>query len=263
MSDYKFILNNTEVHPIYSNDLALEYSQESNQQFYRKSLNGSLVFINRDFDYIINQDFETELILEIKSQNQTIFTGYFYRTDCNVDYDHKKIEVKLNTKDEYADILAGLEKEYNLVDLKPEIESINLSVRGLLQIYQPGESVLSCFIGNLYWEQDCETIDDINQLQNEFGFAKVADYAYVDVERGMFPMLDLSGQYLRDITDGPYNWIRTDGKYRIQKRFIQSGQGQIAFQYRAVLESSQEEVAISGSNGLAYTQQGILETNGT
>lgn len=74
------------------------------------------------------------------------------KTDCTfTDYD-KKVVVQPDAIDDYNDVLAGLEKEYNLIALAPTIQRITINKRPLIQIYVPGDSVVSCFwavrIGN-------------------------------------------------------------------------------------------------------------------
>lgn len=67
------------------------------------------------------------------------------KTDCTFNDDDKTVEVQPETVDEYNNVLAGLEKEYNLIELAPEIQFINIKKRPLIQIYVPGDSIVSCF----------------------------------------------------------------------------------------------------------------------
>lgn len=65
------------------------------------------------------------------------YQGKFMKTDCTfVDYD-KKVTVQPDVIDEYNDVLAGLEKEYNLITLAPTIQRITINKRPLIQIYVP------------------------------------------------------------------------------------------------------------------------------
>lgn len=220
---YRFKLNGSQVAPKYNSGLALEYAQESSQKFYRTSLSGSLTFTESDYDAIMSQPFDFEHVLTIETlQNKVwalVWTGSFYRTDCTINIEDKKIEVKPTVKDEYVDIINGLDKEFNLVELKPAIENVNLRKRPLIQIYQPGESVVSCFIGGLYWEQDCDIVESANELTDNYGFAKIMDYAYIQVVRfpvGVIP--DISGIYTRSFSVGgliTLEWLREDGEYKI------------------------------------------------
>ena len=59
----------------------------------------------------------------------------------------KKVTVQPDTIDDYNEVLAGLEKEYNLITLAPSIQRITINKRPLIQIYVPGDSIVSCFLG--------------------------------------------------------------------------------------------------------------------
>lgn len=67
------------------------------------------------------------------------------KTDCEWNDDDKKCTVQPDALDEYNDVLAGLDKEYNLIPLAPAITRMTLQKRPLIQVYLPGDSVVSCF----------------------------------------------------------------------------------------------------------------------
>lgn len=165
------------VHPNYKDDLAKEYELETNQRFYRAKLSGKLSFIRDDYDYINNKPFDTTFLLLIEKSNDggktwtSYYSGQFMKTDCTfIDYD-KKVTVQPDTIDEYNDVLAGLEKEYNLITLAPAIQRITINKRPLIQIYVPGDSIVSCFLGGTNWEQDANATTDQNTLIQTYHFA--------------------------------------------------------------------------------------------
>lgn len=165
------------VHPNYKDDLAKEYELETNQRFYRAKLSGKLSFIRDDYDYINNKPFDTTFLLQIEKSNDggktwmSYYSGQFMKTDCTfIDYD-KKVTVQPDTIDEYNDVLAGLEKEYNLITLAPAIQRITINKRPLIQIYVPGDSIVSCFLGGTNWEQDANATTDQNALVRTYHFA--------------------------------------------------------------------------------------------
>ena len=163
--------------PTYKDDLAKDYEQETNQRFYRAKLSGKISFIGDDFDYIMSKAFETQYSLLIeRSDNWGVawvkeFGGKFFRTDCTINIDNKKITVQPDPVDEYNDTLAGIENEYNLIPLAPEIERILMRKRPLIQVYIPGDSIVSCFLGGNYWEQDANATTDRNALVRTYHFA--------------------------------------------------------------------------------------------
>lgn len=166
-----------DVAPTYKDDLAKEYELETNQRFYRAKLSGKVSFIRDDYDYIRAQSFSTKFIVIVFKSNdggQTwydYFRGKFMNTDCEFDDDNKKVQLQLETLDDYNDTLAGLEKEYNLIELAPAINPIQLTKRPLIQLYIPGDSVVSCFLGGIYWEQDANAVTNKNDLINRYHFA--------------------------------------------------------------------------------------------
>lgn len=165
------------VYPTYKDDLAKDYELETNQRFYRAKLSGKISFIRDDFDLINNAPFDTEFGFYIRRSNdwgQTWleeFSGKFMKTDCTFNNDDKKVTLQPEVLDEYNDVLAGLEKEYNLIPLAPAIERLLLQKRPLIQIYIPGDSIVSCFLGGSYWEQDANATTDRNALVNTYHFA--------------------------------------------------------------------------------------------
>lgn len=171
------VLQGQTVHPIYKDDLAKEYELETNQRFYRAKLSGKITFVRDDYDYINRQSFDNEFLYCIEKSDDggrtwfQYFQGKFMKTDCTfTDYD-KKVVVQPDTIDDYNDVLAGLEKEYNLITLTPTIQRITINKRPLIQIYVPGDSVVSCFLGGTNWEQDANATTDQNALVQTYHFA--------------------------------------------------------------------------------------------
>lgn len=165
------------VYPTYKDDLAKEYELETNQRFYRPKLSGKISFIRDDYDFLAAQQFQTTFgfIME-KSGDLGVtwsrdFEGKFMKTDCQWNDDDKKCTVQPDVLDEYNDTLAGLEKEYNLIELAPRIVRCQIDKRPLIQVYMPGDSVVSCFTAGTYWEQDANATTDRNALVRTYHFA--------------------------------------------------------------------------------------------
>lgn len=166
---YKFELskdgtNFRRVYPVYKDDLAKDFQLQQNEEFYRASLSGKLTFQSDDYTFINSSAFETEFELHISisyDAGQTwalYWVGRFWKTDCEFNDDDKTIVVQPAVYDEYNDVLAGMEKEYNLIELAPEIERISIKKRPCLQIYIPGAGSVGqiMFGNNTYWETECE-----------------------------------------------------------------------------------------------------------
>ena len=163
--------------PNYKDDLTLDYELETNQRFYRAKLSGKINFVRADYDIINNAPFDSEFFLYIEKSDdwgQTYNQYYkakFMKTDCTFNDDDKLVTVQPETIDQYNDVLAGLEKEYNLIELAPQIEFLTIRKRPLIQTYIPGDSIVSCFLGGTNWEQDANATTDQNALIQTYHFA--------------------------------------------------------------------------------------------
>lgn len=168
------------VHPVYKDDMALDYALESQQLFYRAELSGKMDFVGEDASLIIGQPFTTEYVLTIQSSNDFGLTwsdfhvSKFYQTDCTISLDDLKVTVKPAVKDRYQKVLDSLEKEYNLIELLPVIEPIILTRRGIIQVYGRGESIITNIYSGISWEQDFD-IQGAEPTGSPFHFAKIAN----------------------------------------------------------------------------------------
>lgn len=218
------------VHPLCKNDIAKEYEKEQNQQFFRAKLNGKFKFVGPDFDYIDQKSFETKFVVVVYiswNAGQTwneYWRGHFYKTDCTFDYDNKVIDVSPSVDDQYTNILAGLENEYNLIDLLPETRRIMAVKRPLIQIYVAGENVVSCIIPGASWEQDCEVIENDAELTGTYHFALNRAVRYVTITGELTP--DATGVYggTKPAEYGTYNYVNGDFTFA----FVKTGVGQTA-----------------------------------
>ena len=206
------------VHPNYKDDLAKEYELETNQRFYRAKLSGKLSFIRDDYDYINNKPFDTTFLLLIEKSDDggktwtSYYSGQFMKTDCTfIDYD-KKVTVQPGTVDEYNDVLAGLEKEYNLITLAPAIQRITINKRPLIQIYVPGDSIVSCFLGGTNWEQDANATTDQNALVRTYHFALCNILKEIQITSHGSPAV-ISGLYTGRMATGATPGVFTGNLY--------------------------------------------------
>ena len=196
---YKFELtagNTTQrAFPIYKDDLAKDFEKESGQEFFRAKLSGKLTFESDDYTFIVSQAFDTQFVLEIfisynAGQSWTSYwRGTFWKTDCEFDGDAETVIVQPTVWDQYNDVLAGLDKEYNLIELAPEIVPVKADKRPMIQVYVPGQSVVGCFLSGMWWEQEAEPESDETKLVNDFKFALNKVMTMADVSGSMSPQL--------------------------------------------------------------------------
>lgn len=193
--------------PNYKDDLTLDYELETHQRFYRAKLSGKINFVRADYDIINNAPFDSEFFLYIEKSDdwrQTYNQYYkakFMKTDCTFNDDDKLVTVQPETIDQYNDVLAGLEKEYNLIELAPQIEFLTIRKRPLIQIYVPGDSIVSCFLGGTNWEQDANATTDQNALIQTYHFALCNILKEIQITSQGSPAV-ISGLYTGRMTTG-------------------------------------------------------------
>lgn len=185
--------------PIYKDDLAKDFEKESGQEFFRTKLSGGLTFQSNDYTYIVSQAFDTQFVFDIFiSYNagqswESYWRGTFWKTDCDFDDDAKTVSVNPTVWDQYNDVLAGMDKEYNLIELAPEIVPVKADKRPMIQVYVPGQSVIGCFLSGMWWEQECEPESDEDKLSEigdgKLNFALNKVMTVIDVSGLMLPQL--------------------------------------------------------------------------
>lgn len=181
--------------PIYKDDLAKDFEKQSNQEFFRAKLSGKLTFESDDYTFIVSRAFDTQFVLEIfisynAGQSWTSYwRGTFWKTDCEFDNDTQTVVVQPTVWDQYNDVLAGLDKEYNLIELAPEIVPVKADKRPMVQVYVPGQSVVGCFLSGMWWEQEAEPESDETKLVNDFHFSLNKVMTVADVSGSMSPQL--------------------------------------------------------------------------
>lgn len=229
---YKFELSANSVtiesHPNFKDDLAIEYALESNQEFYRGKLNGKLTFQKEDFSFIIFDpsdgtrrplDTQFDIVIYISydrgSSWSQYWAGQFWRTDCEVDEDDKTVIASPNVNDQYNAILAGLEKEFDLISLAPVIQPIKLDKRSLIQVYVPGQSVIGCFLSNMWWEQECEAISNVDDLINTYHFQKNVENRNIVCSGNISPQLPPAFTGPKPYMTPNYSYYLDNGDFRI------------------------------------------------
>ena len=212
--------------PIYKDDLAKNYEKESGQEFFRAKLSGKLTFEKDDYTYIVSAAFDKQFLLNIYiSYNggrtwALYWTGTFWKTDCEFDGDAETVVVQPTVLDQYNDILAGLDKEYNLIDLAPSMAQIKADKRPMIQVYVPGQNVVGCFLSGMWWEQEAEPESDETKLVNDFKFALNKSLAVAEVSGTMSPQLPdfftkvFTGEKFNLATIGTTDFVGTNYTFR-------------------------------------------------
>lgn len=216
---YKFELNGQPCSPIYSQGLEISYELQSQEQFFRENLSGELTFVSGDYAMIQAMPIDFQFLLDMyisydRGATWTLYwQGTFWKTDCEFDMDGRKLTVKPTVKDAYLGVIAGLEKEYNLIDLAPEIRAVKADKRALTQVYVPGESVVGCFLSGMWWEQECEVVSNTNDLTSLYHFALKGDYRVIETSGNTYP--PVPAVIVGDIPSTT-NYSITQGDYRFE-----------------------------------------------
>ena len=176
---YKWMLDGGQVYPVYPDDVNIEYTMETGQRFFREKIGSKLVFLGDDYQFIMQQiglDFGHQFIVVLKKSVdggatwEDYHTGQFHATDCVINTDDCKVTVQPDTKDAYTDILAGLDNEYNLVEITNEVSRVSIRKRPLLQAYVLGDSKVTCMLSGMVWEQDASAVDDDEAMVEHYNF---------------------------------------------------------------------------------------------
>ena len=221
---YKFELSAGEdtqdAYPIYGNDLSKDFERQSNEQFFRAKLSGKLTFQCADYDFIAGQAFDTQFLFKIYISYsggtlwQNYWQGTFWKTDCEFNDDDKTVIVTPTVDDQYNAVLAGMEKEFDLITLAPAIERIKFDKRPMIQIYSLGSTTMACFLSGMWWEQECQAVDNANTLRNTYHFSDCASQnVYVltgEINREIAPVgSGYTFSIIHDYDEIGYFWLAT------------------------------------------------------
>lgn len=233
--------------PVYKDDLAIDYALEQNQEFYRGKLSGKLTFQKDDYLFIRSKAFDTQFDIVISisydgGQTWAVYwSGQFWKTDCAFNEDDQTAIVAPNVNDRYNVILAGMDKEYNLIDLAPVIQPVKLDKRPMIQVYVPGQTVIGCFLSGMWWEQECDAVTSESALENTYHFAKNKTARIVEVTQQGTPTIP-------EIYFGePYSGIGTTEYTKDGYKFLHS-------YYRATSATFEKFQIVRISDGMVMWQ---------
>jgi len=194
--------NDIELNACYGDDFTIDYQEETGERFFRRFLNDGIILSKEEFDIIDQTPFDTEFTLEIHEaldgQNFQIFwKGIFFKTDIKFDNDDFNLKVQPDVVDQYKTLMEGMDREFDLIKLAPDLQEIDMIKRPILQIYALGMSVITNVMGSNF---SVDSINggpyftaDIPQLENDFHFF---DYGfYVNVPPGTYTEPNIEGTY--------------------------------------------------------------------
>lgn len=223
--------------PHYSK-LENKYKKETDQVFFRSSLEGSIKIFGTDFDFIKSQLLETKYLLIVTDNSGKVLAlNSFVETDCKLDDTKHSIDLKLSPIDRYSKIMNNYDNTYDLIKLSPAITPLTLTKRLLYQFYIQGANSVSCYANGTYWEQDTsEAIDDADALEKKYYFSKNLSIQEFLITEEMSSKY--AGTYSHVPGTPPTTWVnQTKGDGHIKMIGISdlsqaaSGQGDVTFRW--------------------------------
>jgi len=193
-----------EVTPHYKK-LELQNKKESNQMFFRESLNGTVKLHGDDYQFVNTASLEQDLLFAIyNSQDTIIAKNKFNKTDCKYDHARSMVQLKLSPEDIYSQVLDKYENSYDIIKLSPAITRLTMTKRMAYQIYIAGANNITTVANGTYWEEDVnEPISDLGKLQDKYYFAKIGNSFY-EVHLSGFNY-DINSTYIVDKNSNIWN----------------------------------------------------------
>lgn len=240
-------INGRTINNVYRDSAKKELSKPGGNWFFRTKPPTGLKIVGSDFDWMDNQPFDTEFIITstVTPDSGAPFqdwSGKFYKTYLKIDFDDKVATIqKIDENDDYTALMNGVNNEYDLFELLPEVERVYGDRQALVQVYIPGNSTISNYLyGGRFWEQSVKfAVTDDTELQNTHKFAKMVRLHTISV-RGSGTPEECRGDYVyagaftqfQDMTFAGRN-----GVYELRYIFTGTGAGDIRYIFRIVRTS--------------------------
>lgn len=259
--------------PRWGDEAAFVTEGDNVEQYFREKLNVKLTYQREDFDSIYSAPFDTEFRVLLQQSVggvwQSLWIGKFWYNDVEYDVDNRTCVVSPADFDLYDDLLGGLEKEFNLIELEPPTVTVQMLKQAVIQVYLPGSSFVANYTNDgIFYETPCTpfnttpapgetgTTDNHDTLTDDSGFGMGTGYAspgdglfnwarVVIPGSGLTP--DVSGVYYAQSyeADGrpiltsnvATSYIREDGVYAIVND-VSPPPGQIRQYIRRVSDSA-------------------------
>jgi len=214
---YRFLLafdnQEKQVYPIIKKDDGLEMSMSKDDRYVLTKWNGVFTFQRDDFETINAQDFDTDFKIKVQRKNRdggwfTIFNGIFNKTDCDFDINQKRIKARVRTDDYTTKFIENLEKEFDIIELGAERNTITYEKQPLIQVYRRWATKITNFYKGQSYDSDVTPVWSHDDLINKYHFGDPLDIAEIE-DTGLVP--DISGKYLKGLNKLPL--LRNDSDY--------------------------------------------------
>lgn len=214
MVKYRFTLDGRIVRPNYSDKMTLDRAREGEYIFFRSKLSEPMKFLRSDYLYIMGEDLAHKFVFKIEESLDfgatwwPFYEGFFYKTDCEFDLDHLIITAEIKTQDQYTAILDGLEREEDVIKMAVARTPVKLDKRPIIQIYIPGDDVITSIVGGSYGEQAANSSLDNEHIEGHFKFSLSNMLREIRLTAVTAP-INVDGVYV-----GETNYDSSHGDYR-------------------------------------------------
>ena len=171
-----------EVKPHYKS-LSKHFAKESNQVFFRESIEGKVNLWRQDYMLVKNASLEDTFEFYIYRNGSRYAVNEFNKTDCKYDHSKGSVELKLSPKDKYTKVLNGYGKTHDLLKLPIRKSMAQLTKRSIVQMYLQGGNTISNYGSGTYWEEEViNPINNANDLENKYHFSKCPQFVDVRLD---------------------------------------------------------------------------------
>jgi len=241
----------TTANPVWGDDAAIESSRGDGFAFFRDQLGGQFLFLGDDARSIIDADIEDEIVFVLEWWNGAAWevenTSVFTKTDCDISDNpgDVRVEPDFRTRDRYEKVLAGMEREFDLIELAPAITEVLYTRQALFQLYENGSTVLTSVLSGVYFEETVTPETSGTTLLTDYFFGILGHYGAIVYDPDDLPVPDVRGSYSNEtgLLSGTFRRV-DDGTYRIQLNDLGSGN----FQFVIIQVSGSVTVYEAGVN---------------
>lgn len=183
--------------PVYK-ALSKKLSKESNQEFFRETLEGNISLHGEDFLKVYSASLDTKFSFLVFRKGSLFFKDYFAKTSCTFDYEKKICKPKLAKEDQYSSIMNKYDTVYNLYNLRVPTSQINITKRPAIQLYVAGSQRVTTVLDGAFWESEVieEQINEF-ELDTKYHFVKkasIGEYQF-ELKNGSSGTIAFSGSF--------------------------------------------------------------------
>ena len=194
----------TTIHPILSDDVGFEEAMTG--QRYRETMDGKVQLVREEFDLIDAAAFTDKFNFYRLQDGVTVWEGFFYKADCDIDEDNKVVTFTPEPADGYADLEGGKNKEFDFLKFEPTAHQITYKKRAAIQFYILNSETIANFVDGAWFEKD------VNQVISSGGTLTSDHNFVVNTTIISIPFIDgTTNAYWGEYEADGINYVRKSG----------------------------------------------------